>query len=375
MTIIHQTPELEAAASRGNSKFWQGFVLTDDAGNYYTRTRFWQQTAGGLSSPQDSAPTQILGKNIGRANETTPQQQAMLEMAATEKKQRDKGYRAEGETTDEALMLPMLAHSWEKRKHSVTFPLKAQPKLDGVRCLCRDGVMWSRQGKPFIPEIYEHIKLRSTLGDVIFDGELMLPHAEYTFQDTMRHVKKHRPDSAQLEYHVYDCFLPGDPDAGFEKRYETLKILLKNCPAKVFLVETVTLGGMDDITPWHNHWTQPDQGFEGTILRSPDAPYTPGHRSVGLLKHKDMMDSEFEIVGVGEGVGGAEGAIMFTCVTDAGREFACGIKGSMDDRRDMSAHAESFMGQMLTVKYQNLTDDGLPRFPVGISVRDSDLQG
>jgi DNA ligase-1 len=185
MKIIYSTPELEAVTSRGENKYWQGFVKSD-GNQFFTQTIFWQKTMSGISKKQESALVAIVGKNIGRSNETTPEQQAKLEMNATEKKQRDKGYRKSGEEND-SLLLPMLAHQWEKRKHSVNFPLYVQPKLDGCRCLSDGSKMWSRKGKEFIPEIYEHL-LFDTHG-LIVDGELMLPHLDFTFQETGSAIK------------------------------------------------------------------------------------------------------------------------------------------------------------------------------------------
>lgn len=373
MRTVHSTPELQANASKGNLKFWQGFVLTDeDTGEYFTQTAFWQETAKGLSQKQFSVPTKIEGKNIGKANETSPAQQARSEMDSTEKKQRDKGYAEAGQKAD-IRVLPMLAHKWGDRKHSVDFPLYAQPKLDGVRCLTQDGKMWSRQGKEFIPEVYQHLifEVGSSNSGVILDGELMLPHQQHSFQDTMKAVKKYRPESAgMLEYHVYDCYLTEDPEASFETRYAVVLDLLKNAPKGVIAVQTEKVANESEIADWHTFFTHPDQGYEGTILRTPGGIYTAGHRSVNLLKHKDFVDDEYVIIGVGEGKGKFEGAIMFTCVTPEGKEFDCGLKGSMDDRREMFSRKDEYIGRLLTVKYQNLTEDGIPRFPVGVSIRE-----
>ena len=374
LSVIHSTPDLEAEASKGNKKYWAGYVLTDDAGGFFTQTAFWQQTADGLSQRQFSAPTRVGGKNLGRANETTPEQQARFNMDSLEKRQRDKGYHEEGENTDGALLLPMLAHEWGKRKHSVRFPLYAQPKLDGCRCLFDGRRMWSRKGKPFLPEVWQHLMF-DTFG-FIMDGELMLPHGRYDFQTSMSAVKRFQPElSGMLEYHVYDCYLPNDHKAAFEGRFSTVLQVLKISPARVIAVQTEQVDDEAEIARWHTYFTSPEQGYEGTILRTPDGIYTPGHRSVNLLKHKDFLDSEFEIVAVGEGKGKFEGAIMFTCVTPEGRSFDCGLTGSMEDRREMFDRKDDFIGKLLKVKYQNLTEDGIPRFPVGLGVRDSDLEG
>ena len=270
--------------------------------------------------------------------------------------------------------LTMLAHEWSKRKHSVKFPLYAQPKLDGCRCLMQGGKMWSRKGKLFINKIVQHLLFDA--GEVIIDGELMLPHGEWGFQEGMSATKKYGPLSPMLEYHVYDCYLPDKPNAGFEERYAIVLQLLKNAPVQVIAVQTEAVSSENEMLRWHSYFTSPEQGYEGTIIRTPDGIYTPDlHRSVNLLKHKDFIDKEYEIVGVGDGKGKFEGAIMFTLVTPEGRTFDCGLKGSMENRQEMFSRKEEFIGQQLKVKFQNLSDDGIPRFPVGISVRDVNLEG
>jgi DNA ligase-1 len=45
-------------------------------------------------------------------------------------------------------------------------------------------------------------------------------------------------------------------------------------------------------------------------------------------------------------------------------------KGTIEDRRDIFKKAQSYVGKKLTVKYQELTDDGIPRFPIGLAIRD-----
>jgi DNA ligase-1 len=208
-------------------------------------------------------------------------------------------------------------------------------------------------------------------GGIILDGELMLPHLEHGFQATMKAIKKSRPETdGLLEYHVYDAFIPDAPDAGFGKRYTAAFKATLNRGANIIIVQTEIVHEESGIARWHEYFTHPDQGFEGTILRTPGGSYTAGHRSVNLLKHKDFVDEEYEIVAVGEGKGKFEGAIMFTCVTPEGRTFDCGLKGSMDDRREMFGHKDDYIGRLLTVKYQNLTEDNIPRFPVGVSIRE-----
>ena len=234
--------------------------------------------------------------------------------------------------------------------------------------------MWSRLGKEFIPEVVSHLLFDT--GNIITDGELMLPHLQHSFQDTMKAVKKSRPETdGLLEYHIYDCYLPDEPNADLIRRREVVLDIFAHTPHRVIPVVTELVHDDAEIADWHRFFTSPEQGFEGTIIRTPGGVYTPGHRSVNLLKHKDFVDEEFIIVDTMDGKGKFEGAIMFKCVTADGREFDCGLRGSIDDRKVMFANREQYLGKLLTVKFQEKTEDGIPRFPVGISIRDSDLQG
>ena len=45
-------------------------------------------------------------------------------------------------------------------------------------------------------------------------------------------------------------------------------------------------------------------------------------------------------------------------------------KGTDEQRREQWTNWKQYLGKMLTVKYQYLSDDGVPIFPVGITVRD-----
>ena len=87
----------------------------------------------------------LKGKNIGKANETTPYEQACKEAESKWKKQLDKNY-SEGEAKELPKTDPMLAHKYKDKMDKVTFPCFWQPKLDGIRCVASrigDENLWS----------------------------------------------------------------------------------------------------------------------------------------------------------------------------------------------------------------------------------------
>jgi len=61
---------------------------------------------------------------------------------------------------------------------------------------------------------------------------------------------------------------------------------------------------------------------------------------------------------------------VWVCQTEEGKTFACRPRGSREERQALFQKGAAYKGKMLTVRYQEKTDDGLLRFPVGISIRD-----
>ena len=66
----------------------------------------------------------------------------------------------------------------------------------------------------------------------------------------------------------------------------------------------------------------------------------------------------------------SEGQATFTCKIQNGSVFDVRCKGTDEQRREQWTNRQDYVGKMLTVKYQCLSDAGIPVFPVGITVRD-----
>jgi len=361
---VVRTPTLEARASKGNAKFWFCRVLTDGT-DCYLQSEAWQTTTSGEESKHlVSEPAKVTPKNLGKKNETTPEEQARAEMQSKLERQLDKGYHEQGKKTERVFTLPMLAHSLSKKLHTVSFPVYVQPKFNGIRCLYNSEIgFWSRQGNELIQEVTQHLQF-DTNGETI-DGELILP-APFTFQQTISAIKKYDSKlSSKLIYRVYDSI---QLDTPFRKRWAFLERLWKNVPGAWILAQTELARTPEEITAWHKRFVA--EGFEGTIIRSAAGLYTPGHRSSSLLKYKDFQDEDFEIIGFEDGKGKDDGAIIFACKTPEGREFNVRPEGAMEERRKMFAKGKTYIGKKLTVRFQVYTDDRVPLFPVGVAVRD-----
>lgn len=369
MKITHSSPVLISKSRKGLNKYWQGHIGTEDEvltenGSYYTFSSYWQDLKdGGKSSVQFSEPYAVSRKNVGRSNETTVADQAMSEFNTMVTKYRDKGYRAEGEEAAER-PLPMLAQKWVDRKKHINFPAYVQPKLNGMRMLMNGEQAWSRGGKDIIPECVAHLMF-DTEGYTI-DGELMLPN-NVKLQETMKAAKKYRKGvSEELRYFVYDIVAP---ELRFDERTQLLaRLVAEHGTTNVVLVGTYQVFGETDVMYWHKEFTK--NGFEGTMIRNVFGMYEVNQRSNHLQKYKDFVDAEFLIVDVIEGDGSAKGCAIFICETDGGVRFNCNPEGEVAVKQEYFNNRENLIGKYLTIRYQELSNDLVPLFPVGESVRD-----
>ena len=377
---------LYAKASTGKVKVWKISVLKDTKdpkAKAVITTRYGYVDSEKLQSTSVDVEQ---GKNLGRANQTTPFAQACAEAESKWKKKQDKKY-TQDKSGKSDLLLPMLALDFKKRGHAIKWPAYTQPKLNGVRCLAtklnETTVRYSsRGGKEFTtlahltPLILKSLSVGQTL-----DGELFSEHL--TFQEIISLVKRYQDATEMIEYWVYDIVLPRVP---FSKR---LEIYLKQLPIvpsqalkraagssnlsklPLFKVPTIKVENQADFLRQHEIYT--GFGFEGTIIRNAKGVYRKDFRSPDLQKYKDFIDEEFEIIGGKEGVGLAKGTITWRCVTEEGKEFDARPRGTLEQRKYWFEHLEEFIGKKLTVRYQNRSDDNIPIFPIGISIREGTI--
>lgn len=319
------------------------------------------------------------GKNLGRSNETTPEEQAELEAASLHKHKLERKYSLTKKEAQEELSLPMLAHKFADKSAKVFYPAHVQPKLDGVRCIAsRDSsgnvYLMSRQGKEYkVPHIQEQLA-KWLPRDMTLDGEIYIHGATcQTITSLVKssdpNGKSYKPKSASLEYHVYDMpVFEGDDTLQWFERECVLKRNLE-ISRNVVLVESDRVRSEKDVWDAHGRFIQ--DGYEGAILRLFSGLYLWGYRSSELLKVKEFQDDEFKVIGAEEGVGKMAGCVIFICrnsLTSA--TFRVTMKVPMETRRQMYEERAKYIGKMLTVRFFDRTEDKLPRFPVGIVFRD-----
>jgi len=266
--------------------------------------------------------------------------------------------------------LPMLAH--KVQDHQAEFPCYVQPKLDGVRCLVwmRDGALacTSRNGKNLhVPPCLSNLPsavINELNNGLVLDGELYVHGMRFQTLVSMSKRRDH-PLADSLEYHIYDSFYSYfdviSQEAFIDRRARLIGLFHDATHRGIEMVATEPCDTPDDLDAKHDALTK--SGYEGSIIRDPTARYVPG-RSIGLLKRKDFLDSEYEITDVREGEGKNAGTAVLTCRTTRGAEFTATAPGSYEEKAAALRQRDGYIGKMVTIKYQELTDSGIPRFPI-----------
>ena len=343
-------------ASNGKEKYWNIEVECRD--NYGVIKTTYGYKDGKLQTIEKIIKK---GKNIGKKNETSAYEQAILEAKSLWKKKND--------TVN--VLLPMLAQDFKKHKKHITYPCFVQPKLDGVRMLCKktNGVISfiSRKGKELhgLQHIIEEIETLDIMnnGDV-WDGELY--SHDMTFDEISGYCRKisHSTTSVLPEFWVFDTCNPNLP---FHSRCPYIETY--NITKYIRQVECCICNNEEEVFSQLKSFE--DDGWEGIMVRNREGLYKYNYRSYDLQKLKSFSDSEFVIIDVKEGTGVDKNTGIFICKSNTSEHtFSCRSEGSREKRMFYLSNKNSYIGLHLTVKYQELTKNGVPRFPIGISVRD-----
>ena len=381
-TQIPTFPVLYKTSNKGNNKVsrWQVEILPSSTG-YLVQTQFGEE--GGN---QQTHTTKI---DAGKAKRSVLEQATLIARSKwNEKTQRDT-YRVTN-NNDTTPVRPMLAQTYEPNKSSrayvMPFPLFVQRKYDGIRCISHydpasgSVVLESRKGVTFqhFHSIQQELfPLLSSTTNIYLDGELYTDKMTFeTLNGLVRTTKQKptKPDETKknmdvVEYHVYDMYDTSRPNLPFQDRKLFIQQLLVSIStsAHIKLVPTCLVNGPTEIKSLHDQYVQ--EGFEGIMLRDTLGKYESDKRSKYLQKYKEFKEEEFLIVGFHDGEGQDKGLIVWECETREGLRFSAKPRGTHEFRRTLFVHGHEYIGQSLTVIFQEYSADGLPRFPIGKAVR------
>ena len=338
--------------------------------NYWVESNFLKQSSGLLNGQLIENEKECKGKNIGKVNETSPQQQALFEMESKirEKLQEDY-FRTVEEAQNNVVILPMLAKNFQDEEHKIDWnDCYIQPKLDGQRCLAictKEGnvTLISRDGID-IQKTHgsmQHVinDLTTIKEDVILDGELYIHSTEDNFQDVMKAIKKYREGiSETVKYYVYDMI--SDKPFRLRKIRGYIKGLF-SCQE----VPTYYIKNRQDLEI--RHIGNLVDGYEGSIIRWGKEGYKMNSRSSNLLKYKNFQDSDYLIIDVVPADNRPDWGMVVCKYED--RTFPATPQMSHEERKNILLNKADFIGQTAVIKHFGFTDAGLPRFPIFKGIR------
>jgi hypothetical protein len=135
--------------------------------------------------------------------------------------------------------------------------------------------------------------------------------------------------------------------------------MLNNYHSSIVVVKTDQIDNMNDLTGYYEDYIL--DGYEGQMIRL-DENYE-NKRSKFLLKHKSFIDEEFNILDIIQGIGNKTGMVgAFVFKSKTGRIFNASPKFNWEECIAMWNNRANLIGKSATVKYFNLTPDGVPRF-------------
>ena len=312
-----------------------------------------------------------VGKNTGKANATTDAEQAQKEAKAMWDKKVEKEYFEDINLVDTYdKFKPQLAQDYTKLDAGKRMQLDmiSQPKLDGIRCIARKDGLYTRQGKAIttcdhiFSALQPYFEKHPT---DILDGELYNHELKADFNKITSLVRKVKPSQeeqdetfAKVQYHIYDMTGPEWEGCSFEDG--NLHLESQNFESPIVFVETEYCNSQEELDALYAQYTE--DGYEGQMVRN-NAPYE-NKRSKNLLKRKEFITEEFEVIEVLEGSGNWAGYAKHFVLTDGKETFKSGVRGNQETLKNLLEQEEK--PTWVTCRYFERSIDNIPRFPVVI---------
>jgi DNA ligase-1 len=258
----------------------------------------------------------------------------------------------------------------------------ASPKLDGYRCLAviagGSVTLYSRNGSVYtnFPIIEEQLlSMVSEDVNLILDGEIMSDDFQSMQQSAFASTRG--TTVGDVTFHIFDFIPYSEWQSGKFKMKKSDRLTLLNKMDKVIkgrnnivLVDQERVDSIDRVLQLEQKYMA--MGYEGVMV-VPDIPYYKGRKSNKLMKFKTMLSQDCEIVGFYEGTAGTrnEGRLGgLVLKQENGLTCECGSGFSDEDRDYIWNNQSQFLGRTAEIKYQELTNHNIMRFPIFMRWRD-----
>jgi DNA ligase-1 len=322
-------------------------------------------------------------KNIGRANATTANEQAIGEAQAKWDKKVKLGYTTDVTKIDSSTSFvePMLAKDYDDYMNKMDWDegVFVQNKYNGVRCVATleggEVVLKSRKGEKWVsvPHINKDLeKFFDKYPEAVLDGELYNYDLRQKLNELTSIVRKTKAShitpellkksEEMVRFYVYDGYDFGpatDVCVKYSNRKKRIDELLPQYSKYYRKVDTTLVHSQKELDELYNKFL--DDGEEGAIVRIPSSPYE-NKRSKYLLKYKPEDDAEATIVDIIEGTGNWSGTAKTCTLEWNGKKFDATFKGTYEQGVDRLKNKKNWIGKEVTFLYTGLTGLGVPNY-------------
>ena len=251
------------------------------------------------------------------------------------------------------------------------------PKLDGYRCLavCSHGnvSLYSRSGT----EYDNFVQVAGSLAELckdssfVLDGEIMSD--DFNAMQQTAFSGKRGTVVGDVVYNVFGWIPMDEWESGdfkmptkqrLDNLYQWFDNLENHCinPDCLALIEHELVYKVEDILRIEQEFLK--KGHEGAMAL-PNIPYYLGKKTNKLMKFKTMLSQDCKVVSLYEGTGKYEGSMGGMSLTqENGMPCDVGSGFTDDDRAYMWANKEAWYNRTAEIKYQELSKDGVMRFPI-----------
>jgi len=325
--------------------------------------------------------TEVEGKNIGKKNATTSEQQASSEIDAKYKKQLKTGYHKSIKDVDKHRYVePMLAKLYKDYASKIELEKgkwAIQCKFNGMRCVATKEGLFTRKGEKYIsvPHIEKSLEpFFAKYPDAVLDGELFNNELRQQLNEISKLIRKTKHITSDdfdrseklVKYYVYDGY---NFDCSFDKvlniespyseRKQWIDENLVDNYKYVVQVPTIGVNSQEKLDELYQSFV--DDGQEGAILRNIDMPYE-NKRSKNLLKVKPEDDDEGVIVNITEGSGNWKKTGKIITLMWQEKTFDATFKGTFDQGVQFLKDKNKWIGKTVTFLYNGLTGLGTPNY-------------
>lgn len=367
-------PTLYSRTSDGRVQTW---TMQIDGANYRTVTGYID------GARVESAWKAAKGKNSGKKNATTDEEQALAEAQSAWKKRTERGYHQDIKDIDKAtngldVMLAKEADAFlEKGKLNFVDGLFVQNKYNGVRCTAQlmNGrvVLMSRGFKEWVsvPHINRDLQpFFEKYPTAVLDGELYNYDLRQKLNELISVVRQQKPGPAEFKkseeivrYYIYDGFGFNDldEDTPYAERKCWIDVNLPKFSKYFREVPTHLVHSRAALEKLYTEFLA--DGEEGAIIRVPQSGYEVGRRSENLLKYKPEDDDECEILELVEGKGNWADTAKTAKVRWQGKEFEATFKGTFEQGVERLKNPQDWVGKKnVTFFYTGFTGKGVPNY-------------